>query len=289
MCPRNRTTLELSGPSRPRPAGEGLRRGPAPRRSLRHGEPARSSGGVAGACSSGGTTTAPTYWICLRASFARLTCADWLAGRLTREFDLRARPADGTERPRPLLCRHRAVLLPHGRARCGRPGLRRPAESDGLLEAVARVSAELFGSLGATGHGHGSDKAVVLGLLGEDPETVDPARRSPGGRPCARAGTRRSRGRTGSPSTWTRTSCCTGASRFPPTPTACASRARRRRIGRSATATTTRSAAASCSTRTRCGADRIVEPTSTAGAATRSRSGAELLSFAARRGCRSPT
>jgi L-serine dehydratase len=43
----------------------------------------------------------------------------------------------------------------------------------GLLEGVARVRAELFGSLGATGHGHGSDKAVILGLQGEDPETVD--------------------------------------------------------------------------------------------------------------------
>jgi L-serine dehydratase len=45
--------------------------------------------------------------------------------------------------------------------------------ADGLLEDVTRVRAELFGSLGATGHGHGSDRAVVLGLLGERPETVD--------------------------------------------------------------------------------------------------------------------
>lgn len=44
---------------------------------------------------------------------------------------------------------------------------------DGLLDSVSRVRAELFGSLGATGHGHGSDKAVILGLQGEDPETVD--------------------------------------------------------------------------------------------------------------------
>jgi L-serine dehydratase len=43
----------------------------------------------------------------------------------------------------------------------------------GRLAAVARVQAELFGSLGATGHGHGSAKAVVLGLEGEDPATVD--------------------------------------------------------------------------------------------------------------------
>jgi L-serine dehydratase len=46
-------------------------------------------------------------------------------------------------------------------------------ENDGLIERVARVRAELFGSLGATGHGHGSDRAVILGLEGEAPETVD--------------------------------------------------------------------------------------------------------------------
>ncbi len=45
---------------------------------------------------------------------------------------------------------------------------------DGLLDRVARVRAELFGSLGATGHGHGSVKAVVLGLEGEAPESTDP-------------------------------------------------------------------------------------------------------------------
>src|SRR4029453_12299012 len=44
---------------------------------------------------------------------------------------------------------------------------------DALLDRTAMVHAELFGSLGATGHGHGSDKAVLLGLEGEDPETVD--------------------------------------------------------------------------------------------------------------------
>lgn len=44
---------------------------------------------------------------------------------------------------------------------------------DGVLETVARVQAELFGSLGATGFGHGSDKAVLLGLSGERPEEID--------------------------------------------------------------------------------------------------------------------
>lgn len=47
---------------------------------------------------------------------------------------------------------------------------------DGLLEATVRVKGELFGSLGATGHGHGSVGAVVLGLEGELPATVDIAR-----------------------------------------------------------------------------------------------------------------
>jgi L-serine dehydratase len=46
-------------------------------------------------------------------------------------------------------------------------------EADGLLEKVGRVRVELFGSLGATGRGHGSDRAVVLGLEGETPEDVD--------------------------------------------------------------------------------------------------------------------
>jgi L-serine dehydratase len=44
---------------------------------------------------------------------------------------------------------------------------------DGLLPGVARVACGLYGSLGATGKGHGSDKAVLLGLLGEAPDTVD--------------------------------------------------------------------------------------------------------------------
>lgn len=45
---------------------------------------------------------------------------------------------------------------------------------DGLLPSVGAVRAELFGSLAATGSGHGSPKAVLLGLEGHSPETVDP-------------------------------------------------------------------------------------------------------------------
>ncbi|HEV2796129.1 MAG TPA: serine dehydratase beta chain, partial [Nocardioides sp.] len=50
---------------------------------------------------------------------------------------------------------------------------------DGLLPNVARVHVELFGSLGATGHGHGSVKAVVLGLAGEQPHLFDPVAADP--------------------------------------------------------------------------------------------------------------
>jgi L-serine dehydratase len=44
----------------------------------------------------------------------------------------------------------------------------------GRLGAVARVRVELFGSLAWTGAGHGTGRAVVLGLAGETPEAVEP-------------------------------------------------------------------------------------------------------------------
>jgi L-serine dehydratase len=46
--------------------------------------------------------------------------------------------------------------------------------TEGLLDRTATVKVELFGSLGATGRGHGSPNAVILGLLGHAPERVDP-------------------------------------------------------------------------------------------------------------------
>ncbi|MFI7278400.1 L-serine ammonia-lyase [Streptomyces sp. NPDC049879] len=49
----------------------------------------------------------------------------------------------------------------------------RRLRSEGALPATASVRAELFGSLGATGHGHGSPNAVLLGLAGHAPDTVD--------------------------------------------------------------------------------------------------------------------
>src|SRR5246127_5426852 len=47
-------------------------------------------------------------------------------------------------------------------------------ERDGLLNATASVKCELYGSLGATGKGHGTDRGVMLGLLGDAPDTVNP-------------------------------------------------------------------------------------------------------------------
>ncbi len=46
-------------------------------------------------------------------------------------------------------------------------------KQQGKLKQVTSLRIELFGSLGATGAGHGSDKAILLGLEGESPELVD--------------------------------------------------------------------------------------------------------------------
>ena len=46
-------------------------------------------------------------------------------------------------------------------------------ESSELLKKVARIEAELFGSLALTGRGHGTDKAILLGLEGYLPDTID--------------------------------------------------------------------------------------------------------------------
>ncbi|MFW3613764.1 L-serine ammonia-lyase [Billgrantia antri] len=43
------------------------------------------------------------------------------------------------------------------------------------LERVARIEVRLYGSLCATGKGHGTDRAVIMGLMGERPDQIDPA------------------------------------------------------------------------------------------------------------------
>jgi L-serine dehydratase len=44
----------------------------------------------------------------------------------------------------------------------------------GLLDRIVRVQVELYGSLALTGLGHGTDRAILLGLSGKDPSTIDP-------------------------------------------------------------------------------------------------------------------
>ncbi|SFP51802.1 serine dehydratase beta chain, partial [Pseudomonas borbori] len=48
-----------------------------------------------------------------------------------------------------------------------------------LLARVRRVEVRLYGSLSATGVGHGSDRAVIMGLMGDWPDQIDPAQIEP--------------------------------------------------------------------------------------------------------------
>jgi hypothetical protein len=66
----------------------------------------------------------------------------------------------------------RAAATPS--ARCVRRGCSRcGCSTTACCRACSACKADLYGSLGATGKGHGSDKAVLLGLLGHEPDTVD--------------------------------------------------------------------------------------------------------------------
>jgi L-serine dehydratase len=47
-------------------------------------------------------------------------------------------------------------------------------QQDGLLAPTAQIAVRLYGSLALTGAGHGTDRAILVGLEGADPETVDP-------------------------------------------------------------------------------------------------------------------
>jgi L-serine dehydratase len=55
----------------------------------------------------------------------------------------------------------------------------RGLETAAVLDRVARVVVELYGSLALTGRGHATDRAVLLGLSGAEPATVDPAAMEP--------------------------------------------------------------------------------------------------------------
>lgn len=49
----------------------------------------------------------------------------------------------------------------------------RNLDDSNTLSSVTRIEVQLFGSLGATGHGHGSEGAVLAGLMGFHPESID--------------------------------------------------------------------------------------------------------------------
>jgi L-serine dehydratase len=49
----------------------------------------------------------------------------------------------------------------------------------GVLDRVARIGAQVYGSLALTGHGHCTDRAILLGLEGNRPDTLDPAAMEP--------------------------------------------------------------------------------------------------------------
>jgi L-serine dehydratase len=47
-------------------------------------------------------------------------------------------------------------------------------KDQGVLSSMQQIKVSLYGSLGATGKGHGTDKGVILGLMGHAPESIDP-------------------------------------------------------------------------------------------------------------------
>ncbi len=51
----------------------------------------------------------------------------------------------------------------------------RDLDSAGQLERIARLHVDLYGSLALTGLGHGTDRAILLGLAGNEPASIDPA------------------------------------------------------------------------------------------------------------------
>ena len=48
-------------------------------------------------------------------------------------------------------------------------------DRDGLLDRAARIQTDLYGSLALTGMGHATDRAILLGLQGNEPARIDPA------------------------------------------------------------------------------------------------------------------
>ncbi len=117
---------------------------------------------------------------------------------------------------------------------------------DGLLERTARVQVILYGSLGATGKGHGSDKAVLLGLAGHEPDSVD-VEAIPALLDAIRAGDLNLVGQKSIGFDEAKDLVFKRRETLPSMPTACAAWPSMPRVKRSPTASITRSAAASWS------------------------------------------
>jgi hypothetical protein len=100
-----------------------------------------------------------------------------LAGARSSNIKNHRETTDGHERIRPFQDRHRAVEFPHRGTDGGRAPL--SARCAPLEDVVSvKVEAQLYGSLALTGVGHATDKAVILGLMGETPQGVMPDSRS---------------------------------------------------------------------------------------------------------------
>ena len=118
-------------------------------------------------------------------------------------------------------------------------------DANGARAKLTRLRVDLYGSLAWTGRGHASDKAVVLGLAGQQPDTVDPdhadrsSRRSPQAIGCRSAALPRST------STLSATSPSTARRRRRATQTRCGLRPMTRRRGCSLRSAGARWAAAS--------------------------------------------
>jgi len=74
----------------------------------------------------------------------------------------------------------------------------------GLLAQVKRIEVRLYGSLSATGVGHGSDQAVIMGLMGHWPDKIDPKQVAPAIEALHQSGTLLLAGKLPVPFDWSR-------------------------------------------------------------------------------------
>lgn len=69
--------------------------------------------------------------------------------------------------------RHRAINFSHCRAHEGSAHFTNNLKAKKILTKVSSIQVTLYGSLASTGKGHATDQAVIFGLLGYQPESID--------------------------------------------------------------------------------------------------------------------